>query len=168
MKIALGGIAGSGKDYLAKSTNFTRFAFADELKKECARIFPWLEKDYSPIEKEQPLACGMTPRQIWIHVAACLRKVDEDIFIKKLQDHMEMVNVDNKIITDVRSRKELEFCKSQGFTTIFIDPSKQIYEPNDYDKDVLSFSQEFDHVFYNDFNGKETQMKFIHYIMDIL
>jgi hypothetical protein len=161
MKIAIGGIAGAGKDYLIKGlSGFYRVAFADELKKECSRIFPWLEKDYGPLEKEQSLKNGMTPRQIWLDVAKTLRKIDENIFITKLEDHLKMVDVPNIIISDIRTKEEFIWCKENGFITIFIEPTNYIYTPNSYDDQLLEFKDEFDHCFVNGFRGSEDQINF--------
>jgi len=53
------GASGSGKDYLANHLvqhyNFTRFSFSDQLKKLAHSIYPWLNIDYPPIQKEENL-----------------------------------------------------------------------------------------------------------------
>jgi len=173
MKIALGGIAGSGKDFLAESlAHYYRVAFANEVKKECSRIFNWMNVDYPPLEKEQPLNINLsngkiitaTPREVWLDVAAVMRKYENDIFIRKLHEHLEMVSMDNIIITDVRTKAELEFCKNNGFITIYIEPEKILYEPNEYDAQLLVIKKDFDYSFVNDFNFHSTKLDFSNFI----
>ena len=161
MKIAIGGIAGAGKDYLIKGlTDFTRVAFADELKKECSRIFPWLKEDYKPFEKEQPIKNGFTPRQIWLDIAQVLRSIDDKIFIDKLEEHVKTLQGTNIVISDVRTKDEFIWCKENGFVCIFIEPSNYLYEPNAYDEQLFEFKDYFDHCFVNGFNGIQDQNNF--------
>ena len=96
MKIAFMGISGSGKDYLAQhlidNFNFTRFSFSDQLKKLAHTIYPWLQIDYPPIEKEEALNITVStgelilssPREVWLQLNN-LRKVENLIFIRMLE-----------------------------------------------------------------------------------
>jgi dephospho-CoA kinase len=58
-RIALMGVSGAGKDYLAsyliKNHGVARFSFSDQLKRLAQLIYPWLELDYLPIIKEKNL-----------------------------------------------------------------------------------------------------------------
>jgi tRNA uridine 5-carbamoylmethylation protein Kti12 len=169
MKIALSGIAGSGKDYLGnhlvKELNFKRFAFADELKKIAKTIYPYLKEDYEAFEKETPLNIDTgfekitkTPREIWL-VVNKIREVEDSIFIRRTHETIQASNHSNTLITDVRTLEEFEYCKKHGYTIIHITPSELIYEPNEYDKQILEFKDECVD-FYNDFDNPNTLKEF--------
>lgn len=172
MKIAFTGIAGSGKDflvnYLVQEQGYTRVSFSDQLKKLSKLIYPWMEQDYPPFEKEQPLNITLssgelitkTPREIWIHLNK-LREIEDGLFLRMLQDELKSLNTDKIVISDIRPKIEWDWCKNNGFTTIYIEPLKQLYEPNDFDKQVLLYKEQADFIFNNDFNGIEQFQQFI-------
>jgi hypothetical protein len=174
--IALTGISGSGKDYLVSylvnELGYTRVSFSDQLKEISNMIYPWLEKDYPPIVKEQPLDVTTsigehitkTPRQIWLKLNM-LRDIEDGIFIRMLEEKLvAMGSPDKIVISDIRPQLEWDWCKKMGFTTIYIDPLKLIYEPNDFDKQVLTYKDQADYVFENDFKGLN---KFIQFMKDV-
>lgn len=184
MKIALSGIAGSGKDYLAnhlvKESSFKRFAFGDELKKLTKMIYPYLQEDYEPFEKETPLnidtgfeVITKTPREIWLTVNK-LREVENLMFIRmthyNIQDYLNYKKTNNRtprvIITDVRTLEEFDYCQEQGFDVIHIEPSKKIYEPNEFDKQILQFKDEC-HQFFNDFECDNALRKFATFVQHV-
>jgi dephospho-CoA kinase len=166
MKIALSGIAGSGKDYFASSLinnyNFVRFSFSDQLKEIGTEIFDWLEKDYPPEIKEKPLnittslgeKITLSPREIWLKLNF-LREIENKLFIRKLKEQLERTRIEDYLISDIRTKEEFDFIKSQGFTTIFIEPdkSKLIHPENDFDKQIYNFKDQFDYMFFNDYTG---------------
>lgn len=170
--LAFTGISGSGKDYLVsylvQELGYTRVSFSDQLKKLAHIIYPWLKQDYPPYEKEQPLNITLedgeiitfSPREIWIHLNK-LRDVENGIFLRMLKDEMKLLNTDKIVISDIRPQIEWDWCMKNGFTTVYIDPLKQIYNPNDFDKQVLSYRGKADYVFENDFNGLEKFKEFI-------
>lgn len=176
MKLAFTGISGSGKDFLVshliKTQNYTRVSFSDQLKKLAKLIYPWLKQDYPPFEKEQPLNITLpsgekitkSPREIWLHLNK-LRDIEDGIFLRMLEEQLSLLNVPNIVISDIRPQLELDWCKKNGFTTIYVEPLKKIYEPNDFDKQVLKYKDQADYVFENDFNGIT---KFKEFIADIL
>jgi hypothetical protein len=171
-KLAFTGISGSGKDYLVdylvKEHGYHRVSFSDQLKKLAKIIYPWMEKDYPPLEKEQKLnittrtgeVITKTPREIWLELNS-LRTVENQIFIRMLEEHLEMLNVPKIIISDIRPENEWLWAKKNGFTTIYIEPMKKIYEPNDFDKQVLSYKDQADYIFENNFDGLDSFKKFI-------
>ena len=164
MKIAFTGIAGSGKDflvnYLVQEQGFTRVSFSDQLKKLSKIIYPWMEQDYPPYEKEQPLNITLssgelitkTPREIWLHLNL-LRQIEDGLFLRMLQEDIDSLDTDKIVISDIRPKIEWDWCKNNNFTTIYINPTKQIYEPNDFDKQVLLYKGQADLIFNNNFNG---------------
>lgn len=172
MKIAFTGISGSGKDYLieylTRNKNFHRVSFSDQLKKLAKKIYPWIEKDYPPLIKEKPLNLTLssgeiitnTPREIWIFLNS-LRKIEDGLFVRMLEEELSLLNITNIVISDIRPQIEWDWCKKNGFTTIYIEPLKNIYEPNDFDKQVLAYKDKSDFVFENDFNGTQKFENFI-------
>lgn len=176
MKLAFTGIAGCGKDYLVshlvKQHNYTRVSFSDQLKKLAKLIYPWMKLDYEPFEKEQPLNITLrsgekirkTPREIWLHLNK-LRDIEDGIFLRMLEEQLSLLNVPNLVISDIRPEIEWDWCKRNGFNTVYIEPLKEIYKPNDFDKQVLKYKEQADFVFENDFRGIS---KFKQFISDIL
>ena len=170
MKIALTGISGSGKDYLVShllDIGYTRISFSDQLKKLCKIIYPWMEADYPPLEKEQPLNITLsngefidkTPREIWLHLNM-LRDVEDGLFTRMLQEEMESIEGDI-VISDIRPELEFLWCKDNNFTTVYIEPSKRIYEPNSFDSNIPGYKSRVDYVFKNNFNGLDEWKEFI-------
>jgi len=168
--VALSGVAGAGKDTLAKcliEKGFKRIAFADTLKETCSELFPFLEVDYPPFEKEQPLniefegqLISKTPRELWIETSAFIRQYNPSYFFNKTLKNIEESS-DDIVITDLRIESEFLKLKELGFTIIFIEPKVQHYELNDFDKQIDDFKDEIPHTFVNNFNGTEEFEEFI-------
>jgi hypothetical protein len=170
-KIAFYGIAGSGKDYLGNHLvskyAYQRFSFSDQLKKIASFAFgEWMEYDYPPFEKEQVLNVSTsigeiidkTPRRIWLLVNS-LRNVEDGLFIRMLNDEFHRTGSPRSLITDVRTAKEADWCKRNGFTLIKIVSTTDIYDPNEFDKQQDDFTP--DYVFENDRSGVKSFDKFI-------
>lgn len=170
MKIALCGIAGSGKDFLAQSLideGYTRFAFADILKNFCSELYPFLKKDYPAFEKEQPLNIDYkgvfidkTPREIWIETSAFIRKFNPTFFHDLSLKTLSNFN-DNIIVPDLRMAIEFEDLQKLGFTIIYIKPNILHYEPNNFDKQIDEFKDKIDYTFENNFDGLEPFKEFL-------
>ena len=173
-KIALIGISGSGKDYLVSymtdKMGFTRVSFSDQLKKIAKFAFPWMDLDYPPIAKEQPLTIqtsigehiNLTPRQIWLTVNN-LRSVEDGLFVRMLHDEVSGMS-GNIVISDVRTSPEYDYCKANGFKFIRITPAKLIYEPNEFDLQQQSMISDYEFV--NNFNGVEEFRSFISTVIE--
>lgn len=170
-KLAFCGKAGCGKDYLTNiletEYKFVRFSFSDQLKDICSKIFPWMEKDYPPLQKEKlhKFDTGFeiiekTPREIWILMNS-IRKIEPNIFVRKLDEKIKMTRVNNIIISDLRTENELEYLKKNNYKIIFIKPQKEIYKENKFDEELKAFEEVSDYVYYNNFDGKESFKKFI-------
>lgn len=165
-KIALMGVSGAGKDFIAnhliKEFDYQRFSFSDQLKRIATMIYPWLEKDYPPLVKEEPLNITLnsgelitkSPRDIWLHLNA-LRDIERDIFIRMLNE--EVTNFKDKrknmLISDIRSEDEFQWCKNSGFKIIFIKPNKKVYKSYDIDSKIYEMATQADFDFVNNFNG---------------
>lgn len=172
MKLAFTGISGSGKDYLVshltKELNYNRVSFSDQLKRLAKLIYPWMEQDYPPLTKEEPLNITLpsgeiitdTPRQIWLKLNS-LRNIEDGLFLRMLQEQLNLLHVDNIVISDIRPQLEWDWCKENDFITIYIEPKKEIYIPNDFDKQVLTYKDKADYVFKNNFNGLDEFKEFI-------
>lgn len=96
--------------------NFTRLAFADNVKKLAATIFPDEFKHNSkPVELLQ-----------WF--GNTMRERDPDIWIKHLANDIAVIEAYNEeyctdtdiVITDVRYPNEVEFLRNRGFKIIFV------------------------------------------------
>lgn len=167
--IALMGVSGAGKDYIAdylvNNHCFTRFSFSDQLKRLANQIYPWLNLDYPPIVKEEPLNITLesgekitkSPREIWLHLNS-LRDIEKDIFIRMLAEEIRSIReagrVDNILISDIRSSDELEWCKSSNFSVIYIKHKKQIYKEYEIDSHISKNAHLADYTFINNFNGE--------------
>lgn len=161
-KLSFYGYAGAGKDYLVshlvENYGYKRLSFSDQLKKVASSIFDWLEEDYKPISKETPLCVTTslgetithTPREIWLMVNK-LREVEDNLFVRMFVEEYSRCKTDKIVVSDVRTDSEYQLCKSLGFSVIKVEPSKMIYEPNEFDKQQDKFVPDF--IFPNNFNG---------------
>ena len=169
-KIAFYGVSGSGKDYCVKALqnyfesnhkeSYIRMSFSDQLKKCGNRIFgDWLKLDYSPEEKEQPLNIATSlgevieksPRDIWLLLNQ-LRSIEDKLFIRMLDQEIKDLELQGKemfLISDIRTEKELKYCKENGFKVIKIMSSKPFHPSNDFDKQQEMFLPETDFIFLN-------------------
>ncbi len=171
MKLAITGISGSGKDYLVdilvNDYSFTRVSFSDQLKKLAVKIYPWMEKDYRPFEKEQPLDIVLssgehitkTPRKIWLHLNL-LRDIEDGLFIRMLEEEISTIE-GNIVISDIRTENEWNWVNANGYRTIYIDPLKKIYTPKTFDDFSISLKNKTNYVFENDFSGHKRFKKFV-------
>jgi len=171
-KLALVGEAGAGKDFvvdvLVRDYDFTRVSFSDQLKKIAIKIYPWMEKDYHPDEKEIPLNITLstgelitkTPREIWLELNS-LRKVEDMIFVRMLEAEISLLNVPNIVISDIRTKNELEWAKENEFTIIYLHNENSTHEKNSFDDFARSLSDKTDFYLENDMNGEQ----FIHDFM---
>jgi dephospho-CoA kinase len=169
------GVSGSGKDYfvdvMKKEFDFARFSFSDQLKKLGTRIYPWLEEDYPPELKEKPLNLEIpetgevitkTPREIWLELNK-LRNIEDNLFVRMLDQSISRVNVSNYVISDVRTQNEFDWCKKNGFIFVYIKAEDPAHPRNDFDDWVRKqeADETYDHIFNNDFNGDEKIKRFI-------
>ena len=114
--IAIGHQKGVGKSTLTKflitilrirnkGLKIEHISFADGVKEVSFKIFSWMglkEGDYYESnyqEKEVPLKCGLTPRDIWISVGNKMREIDESCWIESA---LENCDADIIIISDLR------------------------------------------------------------------
>ena len=169
--------AGYGKDYLAKvliDKGYVRLSFSDQLKKLCTKIFPWIECDYPAKVKETQLEFDTgfekiekSPREIWLKMGEIQRDIETNIFVRMLQETLDLMSTaENLIITDIRTAPEMAWIKQNGFTTVFIEATKQIYTPNDFDKQCISMKDQCDYVFLNEFDGTEKFEIFVNKLKD--
>ena len=165
-KICLLGASGAGKDWVCseimkRHQEFVRLSFSDGLKEICYNVFDWMKRDYSPEQKEKPLniktslgeIIDLSPREIWLKMNF-LREIENGIFVRKLNDELnelEFYGVETFIISDLRTKPELDFVKQNGFKIIKIVNHVNYHPENDFDR--IQNSKEFldavDHVYEN-------------------
>ncbi len=171
MKLALMGISGAGKDYLAEHLcavhDFTRLSFSDQLKELATNIYPWLKRDYPPVVKEKPLdiltsqneRITTPPRDIWLHLNQ-LREIEDLIFIRMLDSKFQAEKYSKVVISDLRTSEELTWCRANDFKVIYIRPSKSIYQSYNFDEEIEKNKSHADYVFENRFDGIESFQNF--------
>lgn len=131
-KLAFSGGDFAGKDTMLNllSDYYHSLSFSDGLKKIANDIFPWCNLDYPPEQKENSVihinrdtGVNYTPRKVW-ETLDVLAQIDPEVFIRPVKELLwDIINSSvNKrvIIKDIRRPCELEFCKQQGFTIVFI------------------------------------------------
>jgi len=168
IKIAFMGVSGSGKDYIVdvakKNFEFTRFSFSDQLKKLGAKIYPWLESDYPPEEKEKSLNIKIpetgevitkSPREIWLELNK-MRNVEDNLFVRMLAHEIWLTQVDRLVISDIRTQNEYDWCVENDFTIIAIKGDAKHPENSfdDWVRDMIDMG-EYDFEFTNEFDGHE-------------
>ena len=129
--IALTARSGAGKDFLASHLinvhGFVRVSFSDELKIIAKTLYPWMELDYAPEDKNKIInhqmnVCNMSAREIWITLDS-LRQVDPLIFVNGVKEKLNKLlstGVDI-IVTDVRKESEFDLMFDIGATIIKIN-----------------------------------------------
>src|SRR5690606_12804123 len=108
IKIGLIGKAGTGKDtvaaYLVAVYGFRKFAFADRLKEIDYELF-------GPTE-------GKNRKRLQEFGQFC-RSIDPDVWVKQLDKRIQGYT-GNAVITDIRQKNELDYCKRNGFVIVKI------------------------------------------------
>lgn len=175
IKVAIMGVSGSGKDYVVdvmkNEFDFTRFSFSDQLKRLGSMIYPWLEQDYPADQKEKPLNLTIpetgevitdTPRQIWLKLNK-MREVENELFVRMLAKTIAGCNVDNYVISDVRTQNEYDWCQANGYIFVMIKAEEPKHPENSFDDWVRDIDDKglYDYEFWNDFSGKEPIREFI-------
>lgn len=144
MIIGIGYKARSGKDTLGKfmssyfekkyNERYELMAFADALKSMCKDHFGLSTRQVYGDEKEipdkryprptKPYCEGLgkselshsswTPREIMQELGSFYRKIDNDFWVKALDERIKELGNPNVIITDVRHVNECEYVKNNG------------------------------------------------------
>lgn len=178
-KIALIGVSGAGKDFITSTLvkhveNTHRVSFSDQLKKKFKEVFSWAPEDFAPFEKERSHlitvphtneTVNLIPREAWIAFSGCVRGIENNIWIRMLSEEVESIQrwksngqEPNIIVSDLRSMNEYIWCKANGYTIVRVEPSKQVYEPNEYDEQQKSIPHHkiFVNEFHDDIKDSET------------
>ena len=146
--IMLSGWAGSGKDAAASilmdELDFERFAFADPLKHETARLtgIP-LNYFYEPQRKDSSIEFEnkmTTPRTLLIQYAAEAREKYPNIYANMIADSIQRAGSKRVVISDWRYRNEYEVFRiffSQVIRIRIIRPGViQSSDPSEHDLDA--------------------------------
>jgi len=120
--IALTGAMRAGKDevgrYLSQKYGYTRFAFADEMKRIARELFP------TEFEADRK------PRELLQWFGETMRQRDPDVWVRRCCDKMARAAVDcewdngnysypfRAVITDLRLPVEYDRCRAEGFVII--------------------------------------------------
>jgi dephospho-CoA kinase len=118
--IALTGKARAGKDtvaeYLVERYGYSRFAFADDIKRIAKDIFPWRFAD------------GKKDRELLQQFGQNMRKIDPDVWVRRLFLKLDLLMAHGVIpvITDLRMPNEYAACREWGFVIIRIDADDEI------------------------------------------
>ena len=127
-----------------------RISFADPLYSMCHTMFGYAgfmtKEDYirHPHLKEALLeGVNKTPRQILLDVGACLRSIDEGIFIKLLDNAINKSVANIFIIDDVRFTNEINYLKGKGAQIINVgDKSYRTLDDTEYCSGSVVYNSE--------------------------
>lgn len=91
--LLVSGFAGSGKDYfsdhLVKTRNYTKFSFAHQLKKTCAKKYSVDIKKFNCQESKKEMFLGEPLRNILTKEALFIKEKDPDFFVKSVAKEIE-------------------------------------------------------------------------------
>jgi hypothetical protein len=173
MRIALFGVAGSGKDFLGsflkEEREYSSFSFGSSLKEICCEIFDGVI--FNPIDSDIVISkYGKSHREIWIRMAKTIREIDNEIFVRKtlekIEKEEEKGDGKNIIITDLRDEVEYAMLAKQGFVFINVFPKdgRAVKPANEYDDKIKFLSTKNYHIFINDFDERKTLKRFGEFI----
>jgi dephospho-CoA kinase len=119
VRICITGKARSGKDtisdYLVEKYNFKKFSFANGLKIMSSNLFPNEFKEGKP-------------RKLLQDVATITKEIDKDIWInycfREIKENT--ISRDHIVISDLRSRDELEKVVEEGFCILKVQSNPEI------------------------------------------
>jgi hypothetical protein len=162
--ILLRGFSHSGKDFigqiLCNKYRYTRFAFADSLKKIVAKEYNCpLEQLHSQEGKIQICESDTlkrTYRQILIDEALRLRNLDIDTFVNHCCNEIASLNPDKIVITDWRYQNEINTIEnkfpSYKITPVHIQRVNQLKSPVDDISEYQLNTRQNDHIIINKMN----------------
>ena len=137
MRIAISGMKGSGKDYctdlIKEHYGAVVLSFSDQLKRICADLFPWLEFDCPPEQKEEPKFYSHVTgkpysyRDIWTMMNVMV-DIDPQILIRRIEKDLRHEMWEHQgqdvhyIIKDLRPHnvEELACCIRHGFRILYV------------------------------------------------
>lgn len=162
MLIGLAGLAGSGKDTVAKFlTDYEKIAFADPLKESCKILFNLSDKQLSDrtLKETVDSRYGKSPRQLMQLVGTdILRRIDPDLFVERARERIEMIG-GNVIISDVRFENECKMIKEKGGIIINIVRNIDLIESHKHESENQNIKKYFDYVIENDGTIEELEGK---------
>jgi adenylate kinase family enzyme len=172
MKLAITGKMGSGKTsiakYLVEKYNFTKFSFADDVKLYATEIFD--------------INIKIKDRKLLQQFATKMKEIDENIWIKRLDNKIKDKDIsDNIIIDDLRYPNEELYLISNGFKILKLDIDTELQNNrlkntyiNDFDihieckkHDSEMHTQFFYHDFYY-FINTNTEKNIYKYIDNLI
>lgn len=176
MKIAVSGMKRSGKDYcvdIVKSLYKVEvLSFSDHLKDICHDIFPWLQLDYEPEDKEKIVFYGhvsgrhYTPRDIWTMMNIVV-DIDPDVLVRKVDREIQHARisetVQHLVIKDLRPHNpsELYCCERNGFDILFITSNDQPAITHKTEEGYENILNRAKWVFHNKKDGPDEFVNFL-------
>lgn len=103
-------------NFLVKHYNFKKIAFADQIKEEYFSKTGITEEKYEKLKKEGK--CESVRKKLWDYSKGIKYANGQDHFIKIVFDKISQDN--NWVITDIRTKFELECVLREGVTVIFV------------------------------------------------
>ena len=142
MIVAFSGKRGRGKtlsaNYLVDNFGFIKVGFADLLKDNSKRLFPFTKDQMYGAEKEQPFGkYDWTPREFLLRFGQFMRYWDKDYWVKNVINQSKILP--KIVIDDLRFKNEAVALKKVGATLIRLERyAKDLpYAPNiEIDKDI--------------------------------
>jgi len=136
MLIGFVGKKGSGKDtialFLESKKRFTKYAFAEPLKKACKELFLLNDNQlYDPNEKETvDLYWNITPRVMlqMIGTDFIRKQFDANFWIKHFVRWFHINKAQNIVVTDCRFQNEIDIIKELGGIVIKIERKTSIFD----------------------------------------
>lgn len=153
-KIALIGRIASGKDtvaaFLCEHYGFKRYAFGDEIRDVCWRLFP-----------ERMTAANGKDRRLLQEVGQFMRRFDENVWVKATLQRVYAENLSfgalskNIVISDVRQPNEFSHLRELGFTMVRVTARDEVrlerlkergdvYRPEDLSHETESYVDHFE------------------------
>ena len=157
MIIGLAGNPRAGKDevanFLVKHYNFKKIAFADQIKEEYFTKVGLTIDKYEKLKKDGE--AEEVRRSLWDFSKRVKESKGQDYFIKAVLDKIN--NSNNWVITDIRTKLELESVLGHGTKVIFVKRSDKELEIEDSELSANDIIKFIDDVIIND---QETIEKF--------
>lgn len=156
------------------NSSYDGLSFSDGLKMIGSDIFPWLDLDYLPSEKESKIVfhnpdtdVEWTARKVW-EALDILAQIDPETFMRALKKEESAIiqeGMHNRehirlCIKDIRRPAELAYCKANGYKILFIDTDddRWLKKKKEDQSLIIQFREEIKAAAdYTYFNKKDTK-----------
>ena len=162
-----------------KPVDLISYSFSDQLKKICHELFPWLELDYPPHEKERKQFYNSAiddfyaPRDIWTKMNLIV-EIDPQILVRHVESEYRadqskgaVQDADFVVVKDLRPHnpEELAFCLRNKFKIIYIENGKDpILDQTNLDVTETGYENIQKHASAKFINRKDSDTDFINFL----